>query len=277
MPQGLPAIAITQLCKQLRNEYLPLWMAQAQFHVIAKDVSRFLKTFCRTTMHADGTTPTLCPRAITILILDYGRENLSIDLLPLLELQSTATDLSITLGMEPVYTFTVRRSPRRPRARHERRPVVAHESITVSIRDISQLMKCDNETWLATTRSKQLSQVLPYPYASSSMTHIELVFHERYMGIPSRGFIMRCYLPELRCLGLEGVYRTTVSLSMGARLTAKAADAENEDWDQYMLQEWDFETSAAGEGVMEPHVEDSDGELADDFLLAWAGYPILRR
>lgn len=103
---------------------------------------------------------------------------------------------------------------------------------TADMSEFSLLLSYDNEDWINVVRSEYLEKVLLYPYVTCDGMNVKLVFREQLEGIRlTTAANERCYLPDLRRLGLEGVYRDTDSLSFGSKLRMQSKKTEASSWD----------------------------------------------
>jgi hypothetical protein len=202
---------LAHVCKEMRAECFPLYIATLRVGLQPRDLNRFLRTFRCTAHEAEkGVIKHLhCPKAISVYIMGFlgkgnDMDNPPINLLPLVRLGLHYPKLTRIFEPAPKASQT-------PVDRPWPYSTAPHlcNLISRDCKDLDVFLNHGSERWGSICRDGNLAEILLHPWQPCHPTNLQLVFSKQPLGRKIDAPSVRCYLPDARRLGLEDVYNAT--------------------------------------------------------------------
>jgi hypothetical protein len=204
---------LASVCKKLRAESFPKYLACLNAGLQTTDLELFQRTFCRNIRNGQ-VVRRQHPQAITIYGFppnDQRWFHAPIDLLPLFKLRLECPDMSCMFLTDPRVEWEQCSPP--PDTDRGR---TVSDGVVTRCEDLTSFLTCNDEKWVDLIQGTKLANVFVHFWLP---INVDLVFREQPPGRHIDATGVRCYIPDTRRFGLEGVY-TTTKLEMKMRMKA---------------------------------------------------------
>ncbi|KAF2024518.1 hypothetical protein EK21DRAFT_117715 [Setomelanomma holmii] len=193
-------IPLSHVCKELHDEFLPLYFSKLEVSLELRVLNDFLRTFCRT-FHEGKLARLQCPKSIAVFIgCSYGQaEGIRCpptNLLPLIKLRLCHPELLCAL--EP--------NPRLKGDSNICRNASVYDRIEQDCRELTSLLEANDKKWRSLVQERKLAKIVLDSWEPANTVNVELMFKQQPPGRKIDAPLVQCYLPDVRRLGLETVY-----------------------------------------------------------------------